>query len=263
LKNVRTLLGMIALATAACGESQAPTAPTPLATTTRASGALKGTGPTPISPTDGSRLTTRQPTLVVTNPVTTHALLAPLTLRFVVQDEAGATLHASGPVGLGASTTSYTLPMDLDHDRHFHWFAEVIANGASSPAFAARSFATPPSPPPAAAATLNNCPGSSPLAIVTCQRERISGRMNSSEMLAFVRAVARNLNDNGILNGPFGVLRKANGANCEGYSCDVLCAGQGGGQRQWDILLDTDTTQSPLWSGPHQGDIRRDVCEAP
>jgi hypothetical protein len=263
LKNVRALLGMIAIFTTACGESDRPTAPTQPSPVSGAAATLKGTGPTPVSPTDGSRVGTRQPTLVVTNPTLPYTPIATVRLRFVVQDAAGATLHASAPIGLGDGTTSYTVPIDLDHDRSFRWFAEVLANGDSSPAFAARSFVTPPLPAPAAAATVDNCPGTSPLAIVTCQRERTAGRMDASELLAFVRAVAKNLNDNGIPNGPFGVLRKANGANCDGYSCDVLCAGQGGGQRQWDILLDMETTQTPLWSGPHQGNIRLDVCEAP
>lgn len=263
MKNVRALLGMIALATTACGESDRPTAPTQASPVSGAAATLKGTGPTPVSPTEGSRVGTRQPTLVVTNPSSPYVPIGTLKLRFVVQDAAGATLHASAPIGLGDGTTSYTVPIDLDHDRSFRWFAEVLAHGDSSPAFAARSFVTPPLPPPMAAATAATCPGTSPLAIVTCQRERIAGRMDAFELLAFVRTVARNLNDNGVSGGPFGVLRKANGANCAGYSCDVLCAGQGSSQRQWDILLDMETTQTPLWSGPHQGNIRLDVCETP
>ena len=262
MKHVRTLLGMIAFATAACGDSTAPTSPSSSPTAANAAGALKGTGPTPIAPTDGSRLTTRQPTLMVTNPAS-YAPASTLRLRFVVQDASGAILHSSDPVRLGSDSTSYTLPIDLDYDRSFRWFAEVVWNGSSSPAFAARWFATPPAPAPAAVATVDNCPGTTPLAIVTCQREKVAGRMDAAQLLAFVRGVARNLNDNGVPGGPFGVLQKRSGNNCSGYSCDVICAGQGGGQRHWDVLLDMEAAQIPLWAGPYQTNIRLDVCEAP
>jgi hypothetical protein len=86
--------------------------------------------------------------------------------------------------------------------------------------------------------------------------------MSSGEMLTFMRNVARSLNANGIADGPFGILRKAGGNNCGGYSCDVVCAGSGNGQRQWDVLGDIEGAQSPGWSGPHTvPGIRVDVCE--
>ena len=56
--------------------------------------------------------------------------------------------------------------------------------------------------------------------------------------------------------------RKSGGTNCGGYSCDVLCAGSGSGQRQYDVLGDIDGAQNPGWNGPNTlPGIRVDVCE--
>jgi hypothetical protein len=86
--------------------------------------------------------------------------------------------------------------------------------------------------------------------------------MSHGQMLDFLRNVVRSLNRNGIGGGPFGLLRKQSGTNCGGYSCDVICAGQGSGQRQYDVLGDIEGDQTPGWSGPHTlPDIRIDVCE--
>ena len=84
--------------------------------------------------------------------------------------------------------------------------------------------------------------------------------MSTSQIVTFMRNVARSLNANRIAPGGFGVLRKGDGHNCGGYSCDVVCAGHGGGQRQWDVLRDADGDQIPVWSGP-LSPIRVDVCE--
>jgi hypothetical protein len=86
--------------------------------------------------------------------------------------------------------------------------------------------------------------------------------MSSSQLLDFERAVARSLNSNGIPEGPFGILRKTGGANCSGFSCDIICAGQGNNQGQWDILGDAEGAQTPAWNGPNRvPNIRVDVCE--
>jgi hypothetical protein len=86
--------------------------------------------------------------------------------------------------------------------------------------------------------------------------------MSRGQMLDLMRAIARSLNRNGISQGPFGILRKEGGNNCGGYSCDVLCAGQGNSQRQWDVLGDIEGDQNPTWGGPNTvPHIRIDRCE--
>ena len=32
-----------------------------------------------------------------------------------------------------------------------------------------------------------------------------------------------------------------------GFSCDILCSGNGGSQRQWDVLSDAEGAQLPKW----------------
>jgi hypothetical protein len=86
--------------------------------------------------------------------------------------------------------------------------------------------------------------------------------MSSGQMLSMLIATAKSLNANGIGGGPYGILRKGGGTNCGGYSCDIICAGQGTGQRQWDVLSDIQGAQGAMWLGPHTWpDIRVDACE--
>ncbi len=86
--------------------------------------------------------------------------------------------------------------------------------------------------------------------------------MSPAELLSLMRAIARDLNAAGISGGPFGILRKAGGNQCGGYSCDVVCAGQGNSQRQWDVVANVGATNDPAWNGPMTvPNIRIDVCE--
>jgi hypothetical protein len=253
-----------ALAVSGCGGS----APDPVIPTSPTSGggdAMKVVAPTLVAPNDGGRLESRQPTLVVDNPSAPFAPEATLHVRFVVQDDTGREVHASPAVALGNGTTSYTLPIELDHSRTYRWFAAVVWGETAGPAAVARSFSTPEPPaPPVVAPTTEACAGTSPHAIVSCQRGKFPGHMDDGELVDFLRAIASNLNRNGVGGGPYGILWKRGGNNCHGYSCDIICAGHGGGQRQYDVLLDIEGPQHPVWDGPHDGDdIRVDVCEIP
>ena len=92
-----------------------------------------------------------------------------------------------------------------------------------------------------------------------CERAKF-GHMSHGQMFTFMQSLAKSLNHNSISGGPFGILRKAGGENCNGYSCDVVCAGQGGGQRQFDVLGDINGAgRGPLRL--IEGSIRVDVCE--
>lgn len=256
------LLVGLTLAAAACGDSTTPSPLAPsIAGDTAPGAALKVTAPSAVAPGDGSQLDTRQPTLIVSNPTAPNAPAATLRLRFVVQDEGGTRLHDSGPLALGEGTTRYTLPNELEAGRTYRWYSEVSWNDTIGAASATRSFSTP-SASTQAPVTGDNCQGGA-LEIVTCQRDRRSGFMGSAEFIVFLNATVRNLNANGIPGAPFGLLRKNVGHQCEGYSCDVICSGQGGGQLQWDIVHDIDGAQSPTWAGPHSGNIRVDSCEVP
>ena len=86
--------------------------------------------------------------------------------------------------------------------------------------------------------------------------------MNAGEIVSFLTAVAQSLNRNNIPDGPYGLLRKTGGHQCNGYSCDIMCSGQGGGQKQFDVLSDSDGAQIPVWGGPLvPPNIRVDTCD--
>ena len=86
--------------------------------------------------------------------------------------------------------------------------------------------------------------------------------MSEGQLLEFLRASAKSLNRNNISGGPFGILRKGGGASCGGYACDIICAGQGNSQRQYDVLGDAEGAQDAGWgSAKTYPNIRVDVCD--
>jgi hypothetical protein len=166
--------------------------------------------------------------------------------------------------------TNFNAPHGLVHNKQYFWHVRAYDGKAVGPWSDTQVFLTPiPPPPPPQTPTPPSSPGAAcgppypnqPFGIVQCRRSQY-GRMSSADLVNFLRGVARDLNSAGIAGGPFGILRKRNGANCGGYSCDIICAGQGSGQRQWDVLGDSDGAQTPAWIGPHTGSrIRVDTCE--
>lgn len=115
----------------------------------------------------------------------------------------------------------------------------------------------PPDPPPP--------PTDDPVEIVRRAQEAYPLHEQRVDML---KKAARDLNaagissgsSSGVSRGPFGILRKQSGNNCDGYSCDIIAAGQGVDQGQWDVLIN-DTT--PAFNGPKTiaDNIRVDICE--
>lgn len=114
----------------------------------------------------------------------------------------------------------------------------------------------PPAPPPT---PITGCATfRTGLEIVTCNRAKW-GTMSQDDIVNFLKSVARDLNSAKIAGYPFGILRKTGGNNCLGYACDIVCAGNGTSQRQWDVLVNTEGTQAPTWRPVTS--IRRDTCE--
>jgi hypothetical protein len=131
-----------------------------------------------------------------------------------------------------------------------------------------QSFITPVPPPPVPPPGSGPGPSCSslmdPLAIVKCRRAQFGAHMTPDQVVVFLKNVAFDLNTSAIGGGPYGLLRKSAGQSCGGYSCDIICSGSGAGQKQWDMLLDSDGAQTPLWSGPHTPpNIRVDACDVP
>jgi hypothetical protein len=218
-----------------------------------------------VSPVNNERVASRRPTLTVVNS-DRNAAVGALSYEFqIATDQAFTKLVAAGVVPEMGGQTTFVSNVDLAYDLPHFWRAragdgETTSAWANTQTFRGPVAPTAPSPGP----TPNPggpCVSSSPLAIVECERAKF-GHMDAGQLLQFERNVARSLNANGISGGPFGILRKAGGSNCGGYSCDIICAGQGTGQRQYDILNDSEGAQGPTWNGPHTlPGIRVDVCE--
>jgi hypothetical protein len=219
--------------------------------------------PRPISPVNNERTATRQPTLSAGRP-DRNAAVGSLVYEFhVATDSAFSQIVATNITDETGDSTRFTTPAPYAPDRQHYWRVRAADAETQGPWSEVQGFITPaagpapgPGPGPAPGAP---CRSSNPEAVVVCERNKF-GFMSHDQMFEFIRNVARSLNASGISGGPYGILRKASGANCRGYSCDIICAGSGGSQRQYDVLGDIDGAQTPGWSGP-LGTIRVDVCE--
>jgi hypothetical protein len=227
--------------------------------------------PAPLSPTGGTTISSTRPSFRIKNAAYSGPSGQIVNTIQVANDPAFASMVAVYNVPAQGSETRFDPPLELPFSRTFHWRVRAYDSGPSGVIGAwsgAQAFVTPaepPPPPPPAPSPFpgpgGTCDSSSPLRIVQCERSKY-GHMSSSQTVTFLRAVARDLNRNGIAEGPFGILRKGSGSNCGGYSCDIICSGQGSSQKQWDVLSDAEGSQDPVWSGPKtEPNIRVDVCE--
>jgi len=155
------------------------------------------------------------------------------------------------------SQTSLDSPANLLYGQQYFWHVRAHDPTTVGPWSAPQSFKTPAPP---AAPTPSPLPGAgtppgtpcgppyanNPLVIVECRRSQY-GHMSSSEVVGFLRGVAKDLNAAGIPGGPFGILKKTSGNSCNGYSCDIVCNSGGEG---WDVLGDSDGAQFAAWGGP-------------
>jgi hypothetical protein len=222
------------------------------------------TVPALVSPVNNEQVSSRRPTLRIRNSEHNSAIGTVSYFFVVSRDQAFTQIVATG-LEVETATTDYGVDRDLDFGVTYFWRVragdgEVTTDWSATQAF--RGPATPapgpgPGPSPAPGGPCNS---SSPEAIVKCERAKY-GHMSHGQMNQLLIAITRSLNRNGIGGGPFGILRKQSGTNCNGYSCDVICAGQGGSQRQWDVLGDIEGDQSPGWGGPNTDGIRVDLCE--
>jgi hypothetical protein len=216
-----------------------------------------------VSPANNEVVSSSRPTLRLANSQRNSAVGSVSYLFQVARDQAFTQLVAAGVSDEGGETR-WTVDADLAPNLTHYWRARASDGETTSDWSATQVFRTPnaapvPAPGPAPAPG-GPCISSNPEQIVACERAKY-GRMSRGQMFELMKAIARSLNRNGISGGPFGALRKESGNNCHGYSCDIVCAGQGGSQRQWDVLRDIEGDQTPTWSGPHRGsEIRVDIC---
>ena len=218
--------------------------------------------PTLVSPINNERVGSARPTFTFGGS-SKNAAVGTVTYELqVAVDAAFAQVVASGLLTDPSAQVTFVPPNDLPGNRQHYWRVRASDGETTSAWAGTQTFLTPaaaPTPTPTPNPGGGPCNSSNPEAIVACERAKF-GHMSHGQMFSFVQAVTKSLNRNGIGGGPFGILRKQSGTNCNGYSCDVVCAGQGGGQRQYDVLGDIDGAQTPGW-GLIQGSIRVDVCE--
>ena len=162
---------------------------------------------------------------------------------------------ASWVVGEQPGQTLLRAPINLPAGTLFYWRVQAYETTATSPWSDIGSFLTavptPTAPTPGPPTGGGSCSSrGTPQAILECQRNQFPSHMSHGELVAFLRASARDINRSGSAGGPWGLLQKTSGANCNGYSCDILCMGNGSGQVQRDVLLDAEGSQIPLWGGP-------------
>jgi hypothetical protein len=223
--------------------------------------------PSAISPVNNEKVTGRRPTLRIRNGDRNSAVGSLSYTFLIARDQAFTQPAAWATVPEEPGETSWTANVDLDFDLTYYWRVRATDGETTTDWFAPQDFrsssapAPAPAPPAPGPAPGGPCISSSAQAIVECERSKYR-HMSSSQIVSFLRATARSLNANRISGGPFGILEKGSGNNCAGYSCDIICSGQGGSQRQWDVLRDAEGDQDPTWNGPHSGSsIRVDTCQ--
>jgi hypothetical protein len=196
---------------------------------------------------------------------------SPLTVSYVIEISTDSAFSAKVAVWQFDETpgqTTFPSAADLPGGVQLFWHARAFESPVIGPWSDTQVFRTPapvlptPAPGPGPAPGQSCSSQTQPFGIVQCRRAQYKGTMSPDQVVAFEKSVASDLNKSSIGGGPYGLLRKSNGASCGGYACDIICAGQGSGQRQWDILGDSDNAQTPAWNGPNSGSgIRVDQCD--
>jgi hypothetical protein len=204
---------------------------------------LKVTAPTPVSPVGGAEIDDLDPDLVITNSTGRFVQGVVLSYIFEVFEE-GQLVYTSPAIPQGPDgQTTHEIGIDLDEDEEHTWRARAVYQGRQGPLSANANFKTT-----AALFGGPSCASAgSPLGIVQCRRAQW-GHMDSEDLVVFLRGIAKDLNVIGWEEGPYGLLLKDSGHNCFGYSCDIICSGQGNDQDQFDVLIDGDGAQIPVWS---------------
>ena len=219
------------------------------------------------APINGVTTGDRRPELVV-GPAERNAAIGDVRYQFQIATDAGfGSIVANGTREETGDATGFLPDGDLAGNAPHFWRVrahdgETVSSWSDTQTFRTPNAPAPPAPGPIPAPGGGGgpCNSSSALAIVQCERNKF-GHMNDDQVVAFLRNVVDSLNRNGIEGGRFGLLVKDGGSNCNGYSCDILCSGQGGSQRQWDVLIDSDGAQGAIWGELDRSHIVSRPCE--
>jgi hypothetical protein len=206
--------------------------------------------PVAVAPANGASTSNAHPQFVIAN-VARSGPVGPITYTINISSSSGfAPLVAIWQVGEQPTQTNLNSPSDLPSGTFF-WRVRASDPTTIGDWSGTQSFKTPDAaPPPSGGGGGAPCLANTPEAIVQCRRSQYGARPSATEIVALLRGVAHDLNARAYPGGPWGILQKTSGSNCNGYSCDIICAGQGGSQRQYDVLIDAGGTSQPTWDGP-------------
>ena len=224
--------------------------------------------PTLLSPVNNAMVSNPRPTFSLADAAHQGS---PLGVSYVLEistDNAFAAKVAVWQFDESPNQTSFPSAADLPVGVQLYWHARAFASPVIGPWSDTQSFRTPAPPAPAPTPAPGPAPGQScssqtqPFNVVSCRRAQYGAHMSPDQVVQFEKNVASDLNKSSIGGGPYGLLRKSSGASCGGYACDIICTGSGAGQKQWDILGDSDGAQTPTWNGPNTPpNIRVDSCD--
>jgi hypothetical protein len=242
--------GLAALMAFTLACSNTPAGPTSPSTTDGSADApalpdgstLKVSAPTPVSPVGGVEVTDLDPDLVITNSTPTF-FPGSLNLSYVfeVRNEEGRVVYTSVAVPQGGGQTRHEIARDLNANEVHTWQAWAVFQGRQGPKSASATFKT------FDRFGVSCAHLGSEVEIVACRKAQY-GQIPHDALPEFLAKVAHDLNRGGFEHRPYGRLIKTTGANCHGYSCDIICSNAGGTHRQWDILIDEDQLQGPVWN---------------
>jgi hypothetical protein len=222
-----------------------------------------------VSPINNDKVSSQRPTFAFTNAPRQGS---PLIVSYVIEissDSAFATKVAVWQLDeRPGPQQTFPSAADLPGGVQLYWHVRAFESPVIGPWSAAQSFRTPapilPTPAPGPAPGQSCSSQTQPFNVVQCRRAQYGAHMSNDQVVQFEKSVASDLNKSSIGGGPYGLLRKSSGASCGGYACDIICTGQGSGQKQWDILGDSDGAQTPAWNGPNTTpNIRVDSCDVP
>jgi hypothetical protein len=222
--------------------------------------------PLPLAPINGGTTNSSQPRFLIGN-VSYSGPVGQITYYLEIATSSSfAALVATYQFFESPGQTDFTAPVSLAAGEYY-WRVRAFYGEYTGPFSGGQPFRSPGVSGGGGGGGGGGNPGApcgppyptTPLGILECQRTHYPSDWGPLDRISFLKASARDMNAAGVPGGPFGVLKKESGNNCGGYSCDIICVGEGTSQLQYDVLI---SEQIPTWGDPHgYPGIRIDVCE--
>ena len=212
--------------------------------------------PTLLSPLSDADTGTLQPRFVLANATHSGPVEAVYYLIEVSTSSSFGSVSVAWQFPEGSTQSELTAPTSLSAGQYF-WRARAFGGGYTGPHSGVASFRTSGSGDGDPGEPCGPPYPTTPLGILECRRSQYGATMTPADHVAFLSGSAKDLTEAGVSGGPFGILVKTFGRHCNGYSCDIICAGSGSSQQQWDVLIDE---QFVTWGVPIPNPTVR-VCE--